>query len=140
MRGMRRARRVAAMLLSVAGPLAGCAMSDDNLARTLVAPGRYTLYTCPELATEAKNLASRQHALEGLMARAGSGVGGDIVNATAYRPEYLSNRGLLRDVREEGATKNCDPATIDKAIAEGQAAPPGESSAAPSPRAPSPLR
>jgi hypothetical protein len=116
-------RQVLLALLTLAAPLAGCAMSDDNLSRALVAPGRYTLYTCPELYTEAKSISSRQHELEGLMAKAGTGVGGEVANSLTYRPDYLSNRGLLRDVHEEAATKNCNQADVDKAIADGAKAP-----------------
>lgn len=74
----------------------------------MVSPGKFALYTCPELAAKAKALAERQGELEGLIAKANEGAGGGLVSALAYRPDYLSVRGEIRDVREAAAEKHCD--------------------------------
>ena len=55
--------------------LCGCA-SDETMSRFLVPPEKYVLYSCPELATASQKNVSRQHELEALMAKAGSGSGG----------------------------------------------------------------
>ena len=106
---------------------AGCAVPDDKLARMMVAPGKFSLYTCPDLVAKAKELAKRERELRGLMAKAGEGAGGGLVSALAYRPDYLSAQGEMRDVREAAAAKQCDLSAIDAAGAAeapaGQAAP-----------------
>jgi hypothetical protein len=95
--------------------LGGCAMSDDKMASFLVAPGKYELYTCPELVERAKGVAKRQRELEKLMAKAGQESSGRLVSALAYRPEYLSTQGELKDVRAAAVAKSCDMAAITNA-------------------------
>ena len=106
--------------LAAATPLiAGCALSDDNRSRVMVAPGKFSLYTCPELVTKAKALAQRASELEGLMAKAHESAGGGVVSSLAYRPDYVQVRGEMRDVREAAADKHCDMAAIESALAAG---------------------
>ena len=95
--------------------LTGCATTetdianrDDSAARFLVAPGKYRLYNCPQIKEAAAANVKRQHELEELMVKAGAGAGGDFVNTVAYRPEYLSLRGQMMDLRRTAADKNCD--------------------------------
>ena len=87
--------------------LAACAGNDDQAARFLVAPGRYALFNCEQLAQEAAVKVTRQHELEGLMAQAGTGSAGQLVSAVTYRPEYLTLRGELEDMRQTAADKKC---------------------------------
>lgn len=87
--------------------LAACAGNDDQAARFLVAPGRYALFNCKQLAQEADVKVTRQHELEGLMAQAGTGSAGQLVSAVTYRPEYLTLRGELEDMRQTAAEKKC---------------------------------
>jgi hypothetical protein len=87
--------------------LAACAGNDDTTARMLVAPGKYTLFNCPQLAQQATTNLKRQHELAGLMAQAGTGSGGQMVSAVAYRPEYLQLRGEMEDMRQTAADKKC---------------------------------
>jgi hypothetical protein len=94
-----------AAVLAIA--LAGCAMSDDRAARFLVAPGKYVLYRCDQIATEANKNAARQRELESLMARAGPSSSGQFVSTIAYRPEYLELRGEMNVLRQTAAEKGC---------------------------------
>lgn len=87
--------------------LAACAGNDDQAARFLVAPGRYALFNCEQLAQEAAVKVTRQHELEGLMAQTGTGSAGQLVSAVTYRPEYLTLRGELEDMRQTAAEKKC---------------------------------
>jgi len=87
--------------------LAACAGNDDQAARFLVAPGRYALFNCKQLAQEAAVKVTRQHELEGLMAQAGTGSAAQLVSAVTYRPEYLTLRGELEDMRQTAADKKC---------------------------------
>ena len=93
----------------VALTLAACAGGNDDVtARMLVAPGKYALFNCAQLAQQADVNMKRQHELEGLMAQAGTGSGGQMVSAVAYRPEYLQLRGEMEDMRQTAADKNCN--------------------------------
>lgn len=107
--------------------LSGCAMSDENLSRVMVAPGKFSLYTCPELVAKGKELTKRERELQDLMAKANAGTGGGIVSALAYRPEYVAAQGEMRDVREAAAAKQCDLSAVNAesvaAPSAGQAAP-----------------
>src|SRR5271169_4551995 len=49
-------RRLAAVLFGImpAALLSGCAMSDDTVSSFLVAPGKYVLYSCGDIARTAK--------------------------------------------------------------------------------------
>ena len=100
---------VAAALL--AASLAGCTTSggssDDKMGRFLVAPDKFVLFTCAELAERATTIAERQRVLEGLMAKAGADAGGRLVSSIAYRPEYIEHRGEMNELRSAAAAKNC---------------------------------
>jgi hypothetical protein len=88
--------------------LGGCAGSEDMIGRVLVAPGDYQFYNCQQLASTAKSLGARMQELEQLMAKSSQGPGGGLVNAMAYKPDYLNVRGQLNEARREAASKNCD--------------------------------
>jgi len=97
-----------AVLALAAGLLAGCAGSEaDSSSRFLVAPGKYMLFNCPQLAEQAKVNSDRQHELEGLMEKAGNESAGRLVSAVAYRPEYIQLRGEMADLRRQAADKKC---------------------------------
>jgi len=96
------------VLVTVLGALSlsGCA-SDEMASRILVEPDRYVLYACPELATAWQANMNRQHELEALMIKAGTGTGGQIASSMAYRPEYNQLRGEMVQLRKAAADKNC---------------------------------
>jgi hypothetical protein len=96
-----------ALLLALVLPLAGCATTDDPAATLVTAPGQYDLYDCPAIKVAATAVATRQRELEGLMARAGRGPAGGLVNATTYEPEYATQRGKMRELRRVAAEKHC---------------------------------
>jgi hypothetical protein len=96
----------------LAAALAGCGSqggtADDRLGRFLVAPDKFSLYNCPELAEKAETTAARERELQALIARAGEGSGGRMVSAVAYRPEYLTVHGEMNELRAAAAAKKCD--------------------------------
>jgi hypothetical protein len=102
----------AAALLAAA--LAGCSASgpggEDSMAKFFVAPDGFVLFNCDQLAVKAAQLATREKELQGLMAQAGTGSDGRLVSAFAYRPEYITLRGDMTEVRKAAAAKNCKPA------------------------------
>ena len=93
--------------------LSGCTSqggsSDDQMARFLVAPGRYVLYTCDEMARQAQVSAVREKELERLMIKAGADAGGQAIGVVAYKTEYIALRGDLIELRRASAEKNCNP-------------------------------
>jgi hypothetical protein len=102
----------------LAALLAGCATgggtTDDKLGRFLVSPGKYNLYPCPQMGDRGVELAIRLKELEVLMAKAGTGAGGSLASAVAYRPEYLQARAEMAELRKAAASKNCN---LDQAMA-----------------------
>jgi hypothetical protein len=94
-----------ASLAACAGSSGG--PSDDTYGRIFFAPGKYALYKCDEIADRATANLARQRELEGLMAKAGAGSGGQLVSSVAYRPEYLELRGELVELRRVANEKQC---------------------------------
>jgi hypothetical protein len=87
--------------------LAGCSMSDDQMARFLVAPDQYTLYSCDEIARETQAKVAREQELQQLMAKAGTDSGGRLIGDMAYRPDYITVKGELNDLRQTAVAKKC---------------------------------
>lgn len=102
-------RRAAAWLgAALAAALAGCGTSDDSMARFVVAPGKYLLYSCDEIAKEAQVKGAREQELRQLIARAGTDAGGRLVSGLAYDADYLTVRGENNELRAAAAAKHCD--------------------------------
>lgn len=114
---MMHVRNAGLVAVAAAALLAGCAMSDDKLASMLVAPGKYELYTCPEIVEQSKANATRRRELEQLMAKAGVDSGGRLVSTLAYRPDYLTARGEMKDLQEAAAAKQCELPKIENVTA-----------------------
>jgi len=57
-------------------------------------------YDCKQLETERKTLTTRSAELQGLMAKADTGLAGPVVAELAYRNEYVSVRGQARFAEE----------------------------------------
>jgi len=87
--------------------LCGCA-SEETAGRYLVAPDKYILYSCGEMANEARGIQSRQRELEDLMKKAGVDAGGRFVSAQAYQPDYTLLSGRMYQLRKTAAEKSCD--------------------------------
>ena len=99
---------IAAALL--AASLAGCSAGgggDDSLARFYVAPDRFVLFNCEQIATKAASTSARIKELQALMTKAGTSSDGRLASAIAYRPEYVTLRGDMNELRRTAATKNC---------------------------------
>ncbi len=94
------------MLAFTAG-LSGCADMSDTLSTAFADPAKYDLYNCKQLETERKNLATRGAELQGLMAKAETGVAGPVVAELAYRNEYVAVRGQARFAEEAWQRNKC---------------------------------
>jgi hypothetical protein len=97
---------VAVVLTALAVELPGCA-SDDSTSRLLVAPDKYVLYTCPEIAREMQTKQEREKELRDLMNKDGADSGARMIAGFTYDPEYLSVRGEINDLRATANEKNC---------------------------------
>jgi hypothetical protein len=101
-----RAATAAALLL--AASLGGCAnVGDSMVSSAFVDPARYEQYDCKQLEAERKSLATRTAELQGLMAKADTGVGGSVVVELAYRNDYIAARGQARLAEETWQRNKC---------------------------------
>jgi hypothetical protein len=97
-----------AAALALAGLLAGCASTgDDVLTTALAAPGKFNHFTCKEIEEKARATQAREQELQQLMARASQGPGGDIVGLIAYRSDYGKARSELKLLADAAAAKQC---------------------------------
>jgi hypothetical protein len=80
---------------------------SDSMTTAFADPAKYDLYDCKQLETARKNLASRAAELQGLMAKADTGVAGPLVAELAYRNEYISVRGQARFAEEAWERNKC---------------------------------
>lgn len=94
--------------LATAGALGACATSSDTASRIAVAPDKYVLYGCPQLAEARQSSLQRQRELEALMARASQSPGGRMMSALAYESEYAMVKGELREQARTAREKNCN--------------------------------
>jgi hypothetical protein len=104
-----RAFLVLALLVLGAG-LSGCAEMSDGMTSAFADPAKYDLYECKQLEPERKNLATRQAELQGLMAKAETGVAGPVVAELAYRNEYIAVRGQSKLAEEAWRKNRCHEA------------------------------
>jgi hypothetical protein len=104
--------------------LAGCANMGDSMTTAFADPAKYELYECKQLETERKVLAARQAELQGLMAKAETGVGGTVVAELAYRNEYLAVRGQSRFAEEAWQRNKCVATAPTAAAAPAAPSPP----------------
>jgi hypothetical protein len=98
---------VAIALLALGMGLGGCAEMSDGLTTAFADPAKYALYECKQLETERTRLAGRAAELQGLMAKADTGVAGPVVAELAYRNEYISVRGQARFAEEAWQRNKC---------------------------------
>ena len=77
---LRAGSRTAAVLgaLALGLVLSGCAEIGDDMSKGFADPAKYELYDCKQLETERKNLANRAAEIQGLMAKAQTGVAGSL--------------------------------------------------------------
>ncbi len=103
-------------LLLVVAVLAGCAgIADTGLSGAFVDPAKYDYMECDRLLQERRSLTNQIAELQGLMAKAETGVGGSFVAETTYRPDYIKFRSQQKLLEEEIRRRPC--AAAPEAIA-----------------------
>ena len=98
--------------------LFGCA--DADVSRLMVKPGKYSVYSCEQIAMTGSSYARREQELQALIDKAAQGPGGELAIAIGYRNEFLSTQGHLRELEAAASAKNCPMAwrTPPKAAAQ----------------------
>ena len=79
----------------------------DTMTSAFADPAKYDLYECSQLEPERTRLAARAAELQGLMAKAETGVAGPVVAELAYRNDYISTRGQARLADEAWRRNKC---------------------------------
>ena len=98
---------LALALLVLGAGLSGCAEMSDSMTSAFADPAKYDLYECKQLEPERKGLAARAAELQGLMAKAETGVAGPVVAELAYRNEYIAVRGQSKLADEAWHKNRC---------------------------------
>jgi hypothetical protein len=93
--------------LALAAGLSGCADMSDNVSTAFADPAKYDLYECKQLEPERQSLAARAAELQGLMAKAQTGVAGPVVAELAYRNDYIAVRGQAKLAEEAWQRNKC---------------------------------
>src|SRR5204863_8983207 len=109
----------ALVLLALAGGLSGCAELGDSMTSAFADPAKYDLYECKQLEPERIRLAARAAELQGLMAKAETGVAGPVVAELAYRNDYIAVRGQTKLVEEAWRRNKCQETRPAAAAAPG---------------------
>jgi len=94
----------AALIASLIG---GCGINSEEL---FVKPGTYEYYDCASIAKAQKAAEANEVRLRELIARAEQEPIGVLVAAAAYRTQYLTAKGQIRQLEDAAQQKNC-PAT-----------------------------
>jgi hypothetical protein len=97
-------------LLVLGFGLGGCADMGDSMTSAFADPAKYDFYDCKQLEAERKNLAVRGAEVQGLMAKAETGVAGSVVSELAYRNDYIAIRAQAKLADEVWRRNNCHPA------------------------------
>ncbi len=121
-------RAIAALALFALGiGLSGCAQVGETLSPAFADPAKYDLYECKQLEGERKGLTARAAELQGLMAKAETGVAGPVVAEMAYRNDYISVRAQSKLAEEAWRRNKCHetPAAAPAAAATPPARAPG---------------
>ena len=99
------------MIALAATATAAYGQAGERIEQFFVAPGKYILYDCPQLAAVEARYIERDKELKRLIARAKEGPAGGLISTFVYDPDYYSNLGELHDVQREQRVKNCAPDT-----------------------------
>jgi hypothetical protein len=117
---------MAMALLALGVGLNGCAEMSDSLTVAFVDPAKYDLYECKQLEAERTRLATRSAELQGLMAKADTGVAGPLVTELAYRNEYIAVRGQAKLADEVWRHDKCVATGATPAVPAVSSAPPAD--------------
>jgi starvation-inducible outer membrane lipoprotein len=99
-------RSPAAVSLAAALALSACTSSLET-PQAMMPTGKYNFYSCDQIANEAQQTGRREMELRQAMAKAAAGPGAEFVNAVAYKAEFLTVQGELKEMENAAAAKKC---------------------------------
>jgi hypothetical protein len=105
------------MLFGLGMNLGGCADMSETAMNAFADPAKYDMYDCKQLQDARKGLASRAAELQGLMAKAETGVAGSVVAEVAYRNDYIATRASSKLADEVWQRNKCVEIPDKKPIA-----------------------
>jgi hypothetical protein len=92
----------------LASTVAACSTTLEDMGGLYVAPGKFDLLKCPDLARRSMQASAREQQLTSLMDRANQDAAGPVVNALVYSTDLSTVRAELALLRKTAAEKNCD--------------------------------
>jgi hypothetical protein len=95
-------------VLVLAGAVGACSATLEDAGGIYVAPGKFDLLKCPDLAKRSMDASAREKKLISLMDRANQDATGPVVNALVYSTDLNTVRAELALLRKTAAEKNCD--------------------------------
>jgi hypothetical protein len=98
-----------ASMLLVAALLSGCSTAGDNPFTVFADPGKYQYYDCDSLAAQRIFWRRREEELKLLMDKGERSTGGTVVNAIAYKSDYVAAQEELKVLEATARSKNCPP-------------------------------
>ena len=105
-----RSRRGACLNLAgaicIAFTLGGCATGGVT-SSAFVDPSKYDLYDCKQMIAARNSANTRALELEGLIAKAETGVAGGLVSGLAYQSDYATARAQRDLIDQKLASNNC---------------------------------
>src|SRR3977135_1482373 len=98
-------------LFALGAVLSGCAEMGESMTSAFADPAKYDLFDCKQLETERARLSTRSAELQGLMAKAETGVAGPVVAELAYRNDYVAVRGQSKLADQAWPRHTCHETT-----------------------------
>jgi hypothetical protein len=100
--------RAASLLAPIMGMfLAACSAPAMGPFTVFADPGEYEFHTCEQLASVRPGLKTRAQELKLLMDHAEQSVGGTVVNAIAYKTDYITATEQLKVLDATARDKKC---------------------------------
>jgi hypothetical protein len=96
------------VLTAASAFLAGCSGTENDVANYLTDQSKYGFYSCLQIAQNIESTTKRVRELDRLIATSSKGMGGQIINAATYRPEYIMQHGNMNALLRTAREKHCD--------------------------------
>jgi len=88
--------------------LSACSSTSDNVFTVFADPGKYQYFSCDQITGQRKAWALKEQELRQLMNKADQSAGGSVVNALAYKSDYVAASEELKVLEATARSKNCD--------------------------------
>jgi hypothetical protein len=95
-----------AFLLAVMA--SACSTTFEQVGSLYVAPGKFALLRCPDLAAKSIAASNREKELISLMDRANQDVAGPVINTFIYSTDLSAVRAELAELKKTEQEKNCN--------------------------------